>query len=169
MGAVNDHITAEQAALIEESHMFFIASADAALGDGPQGQGPVNLSPKGATPLRVINEHRVAYLDYGGSGNETARHAAGGGPVTVMVMSTSSDAGIVRLYGHARASTLESLDAELAVVWDGATAVGLAERQVIVIDVEHTQTSCGYGIPLLEFVKERDREQHGRRYKGRGD
>ena len=164
--AVDDHITAEQAALIEASHMFFIASADPEMGDGPLGQGPVNLSPKGATRLRVIDEHRVAYLDYAGSGNETVRHAAAGGPVTVMVMSTSADdAAIVRLYGHARARALESADTDFAMVRAGATAVGLPERQVIVIDVEHTQTSCGYGVPVLEFVKERGLEQRGERYK----
>jgi len=46
-----DHITDEQADLIRSSHVFFIASADPTLGDGPDGQGAVNLSPKGAADL----------------------------------------------------------------------------------------------------------------------
>ena len=104
MAAHHDRITPEQQALIEASHVFFVASAAPDLGDGPEGQGPVNLSPKGATALHVLDERRVAWLDYRGSGNETARHAEAGGPVTLMLMSMDGDdAAIVRLYGHARA------------------------------------------------------------------
>ena len=40
-------ITDEQAALIRNAHLFFVASADPSLGEGPEGVGPVNLSPKG--------------------------------------------------------------------------------------------------------------------------
>ncbi len=58
------HITDEQADLIRESSVFFVASAAADLSAGPNGQGPVNLSPKGATPLHVIDPNHVAYLDY---------------------------------------------------------------------------------------------------------
>ena len=68
-------ITDEQAALIRNAHLFFVASADPSLGEGPEGVGPVNLSPKGGVPLHVLSPNKVAYLDYKGSGNETARHA----------------------------------------------------------------------------------------------
>ena len=62
----------------------------------------MNLSPKGGSPLHVIDDHRVAYLDYTGSGNETARHTSAGGPITLMVMSMNAqDAAVVRLYGLA--------------------------------------------------------------------
>ncbi|MPZ98962.1 MAG: hypothetical protein GEU80_06400 [Dehalococcoidia bacterium] len=97
-----DHITAEQADLLRTAQLFFVASVAPDLSPGPAGQGPVNLSPKGGSPLHVLDKHRVAYLDYTGSGNETARHAALGGPVTVMAMSVDGDdAAVVRLFGHA--------------------------------------------------------------------
>ena len=51
----NDAITPEQADLIRTSPMFFVASVAPNLSDGPDGQGPVNLSPKGATPLHVVS------------------------------------------------------------------------------------------------------------------
>lgn len=161
-----DHITEEQAELIRDSRVFFVASADPAMGEGPDGQGAVNLSPKGAADLFVIDQHRVAYFDYRGSGNETARHSAAGGPITLMVMSMSADdAAIVRLYGRAEAMPLEqSVLAEQAEALR-AVDIPTAERQVIEVRVERTQTSCGYGVPVYEYVGERSREQRGRRYK----
>jgi hypothetical protein len=104
-------ITPEQAALITSARVFFVASAGSDLSHGLAGQGPVNLSPKGGTPLHVIDAKRVAYLDYTGSGNETARHSNTGGPITLMVMSMDGDdAAVVRLYGHARVVPIEQSD-----------------------------------------------------------
>lgn len=166
MANLLDRITEEQAALIRDSHVFFVASADPEMGEGPDGQGAVNLSPKGAADLFVIDSNRVAYFDYRGSGNETARHAEAGGPVTLMAMSMSADdAAIVRLYGRARAVPLdESVLAERAEELR-AVEMPTPERQVIEVQVERTQTSCGYGVPVYEYVGERGREQRGRRYK----
>ena len=166
MANLLDRITEEQAALIRDSHVFFVASADPSMGEGPDGQGAVNLSPKGAADLFVIDPNRVAYFDYRGSGNETARHAEAGGPVTLMAMSMSADdAAIVRLYGRARAVPLE--ESVLAERAEELRAVEMPtpERQVIEVQVERTQTSCGYGVPVYEYVGERGREQRGRRYK----
>lgn len=158
-------ITDEQADLIESSRVFFIASAAPDLSEGPSGEGAVNLSPKGAADLHVLDRNTVAYFDYRGSGNETARHAGAGGPVTVMVTSFDEDAAIVRLYGRAQAMPLD--ESRLADRADALRSVDIptAERQVIEITVERTQTSCGYGVPLYEYRGERSREQRGRRYK----
>ena len=160
-----DHITDEQADLIRNAKVFFVATADPSMGDGPSGEGPVNLSPKGAADLQVIDRHTVAYFDYRGSGNETARHTAAGGPITVMVTSFDEDAAIVRLYGHAKSMPLEeSILAEQAETLRGVD-IPTAERQVIEISVDRTQTSCGYGVPVYEFKGERSRDQRGMRYK----
>ena len=108
MATSHDCITPEQMALIREAPLFFVASAAPDLGRGPASQGPVNLSPKGGSPLHVIDDHRVAYLDYTGSGNQTARHAGAGGPVTLMVMSMNGDdAAVVRLFGTATVTPLD--------------------------------------------------------------
>ena len=166
MANLLDRISEEQAALIRDSRVFFVASADPEMGEGPDGQGAVNLSPKGAADLFVIDPNRVAYFDYRGSGNETARHAEAGGPITLMVMSMSADdAAIVRLYGQATAVPLD--ESVLADQAEELRAVEMPtpERQVIDIRVERTQTSCGYGVPVYEYVGERSREQRGRRYK----
>ena len=164
----HDAITPEQAALIRDSKLFFVASVAPDLADGPHGQGPVNVSPKGATPLHVIDEHRVAYLHFQGSGNETARHAEAGGPVTVMVMSMDAeDAAIVRLYGRARAMPIDESDLREQLTADEAAELGLPGVQAIEVTVERTQTSCGYGVPVFEYLGERTRAQRGRRFKAR--
>ena len=169
MGSWHDAITPEQAALIRESKLFFVASADPELGDGPDGQGAVNLSPKGGSPLHVVNEHCVAYLDYRGSGNETGRHANAGGPITVMVMSLDAEeAAIVRLYGTAKATPLDESPLAAIVGASPAEELGLPQRQVIEIRIERTQTSCGYGVPVYEYQGERERGQRGRRFKDAG-
>ena len=168
MGNNFSHITDEQADLIRKSPVFFVASVAADLSAGPNGQGPVNLSPKGATPLHIIDPNHVAYLDYKGSGNETARHGITDGPITVMVMSMGGeDAGIVRLYGHAKAVPLEESPLFELLNNSPAATLELSKREVVEITVDSTQTSCGYGVPVFEFVEQRNRFGRGRRYKSR--
>jgi hypothetical protein len=165
MGSYFTSITPEQSELIRRCALFFVATADPALAPGPDGEGPVNLSPKGGVTLHQVSPHRVAFLDTRGSGNALARHANAGGPVTVMVCSfEAEDAAIVRLYGHARAVPLEQSDLA-AVLKAEARHLMSSPRQVIVVDVERTLTSCGYGVPVMEVVRERRFEDRGRRYK----
>ena len=47
----------------------------------------------------------------------------------------------------------------------GATEMKLTPRQVVEIEVEKTSTSCGYGVPVMEFVRDRRTVDHGKRYK----
>ena len=70
--------------MIRNVPVFFVGTAN--FGDGKNGEiDAVNVSPKGGVPLHIIGPNRVAYLDYTGSGNETARHSEAGSPVTVMI------------------------------------------------------------------------------------
>jgi hypothetical protein len=158
-------ITAKQALLIKRSKLFLVASANPSLENSPLGEGPVNLSPKGGCGLQIIDRNTVAYLDYPGSGNETAAHIAAGGPVTIMVMSMDpKNAAIVRLYGR---GVVEPKESQVYKSVAGEPAVHLAKepRQVFTITIEKTQTSCGYGVPVFEFKGERTKEQRGREYR----
>jgi hypothetical protein len=161
-----DRITDEQAVLIRDAPVFFVASVSPDLSKGAQGQGPVNLSPKGGSPLHVIDPHRVAYLDYTGSGNETGRHALAGGPITVMVMSMDGqDAAVVRLFGRATVCPVDTSPLRDLLLGSPAASIELPVRQAVDIAVESTVTSCGYGVPVFEFVSQRVRAKRGRRYK----
>ncbi len=76
----------------------------------------------------------------------------------------AENAAVVRLYGHARVTPLA--DSPLAgLLLEQAASELKAPRQVIEIDVERTLTSCGYGVPVMALVRERQRTDRGRRYK----
>lgn len=129
---------------IGEQKMFFTASAPA--------NGRVNLSPKGIDTFRVLDENTVCYLDLTGSGNETAAHLAENGRLTIMFCSFSGAPLILRLYGAGEVVSQKSEKwNELNNLFDEYAGI----RQIIVLNVESLQTSCGFGIPVYEFKKDR--------------
>lgn len=142
-------ISDEHREFIEKQHVFFVATA-------PQDEeGDVNLSPKGRTLLRVLGPNLVGYLDYPGSGNETAKHLSESGRITLMLCSFDATARILRLYGHGRRVDLDAPELShrrAAFVDDFHPYV----RQAFFIDVDRVQTSCGYAVPRMQFVSDRD-------------
>lgn len=145
-----DHIDDKQRAVIEQQHIFFVATAPSDLDEGF-----VNLSPKGRTLLRVLGPNLVGYLDYPGSGNETAKHTEENGRITLMVCSFDATAGILRLYGRGRRADLD--DAEFVQYREAfRDDFHPFVRQAFLIDVEKVQTSCGYAVPRMEFVSDRE-------------
>jgi hypothetical protein len=166
MATYHASITDEQAELIHNAVLFFVATADPNLASGPNGIGPVNLSPKGGVPLHILNPNRVAFLDYTGSGNETARHALVGGPITIMICSFEAEnAAIVRLYGKAHVTPLADSPLAAALLTSAAPEPKGPARQVIEVEIEKTITSCGYGVPVMELVRNRRVGDRGRHYK----
>ena len=166
MASFYPSITDEQAELIESATLFFVATADPNLAAGPDGEGAVNVSPRGGVPLHILSPNRVAFLDYAGSGNETARHSRAGGPITVMVCSfDSSDAAIVRLYGRAQITPLADSPLADMLLKHPAKDIKLPLRQVVEVEIEQTMTSCGYGVPIMAFEQDRTITNRGRRYK----
>lgn len=145
-----DHINDDQRAFIERQHLFFVATAPS-----DPGKGFPNLSPKGRTLLRVLGPNLVGYLDYPGSGNETARHVSENGRITLMLCSFDATASILRLYGRGRRADLDA--PELSRYRDAfRDDFHPYVRQAFFIDVERVQTSCGYAVPRMEFVSDRE-------------
>ncbi|MBN4064452.1 pyridoxamine 5'-phosphate oxidase family protein [Dehalococcoides mccartyi] len=165
MATYYDSITDQQAELIQNSPMFFVASVPADLSGGPNDEGAVNLSPKGGNPLLILDSNRVAYLDFAGSGNETARHANTEGPITIMVCSFSDEAAIIRLYGHASVHDIDDHEFSEQLQESFEDDIALPARQVVDIRVDRTVTSCGYGVPVMNYVSERSTAYRGRKYK----
>jgi len=132
-------------AFIAAQQMFFTATGTAT--------SRLNLSPKGMDSLRVLSDARVAYLDLTGSGNETAAHLAHDGRMTLMWCSFDADTLILRLYGRGRA--VRRQDPEWGELRRHFPALP-GERQIIVLDVESVQTSCGYAVPRYTYAGERD-------------
>jgi len=141
-----DALTDDHIAFIHDQPMFFIATACA--------DGRINLSPKGGDGLhRVINPNLFCYLDMTGSGNETAAHIKHDGRATVMLNSFTRNPVIMRLYGHGRVAFEGTLEFEehIALFPD---KTGL--RQLIFVDIDQIQTSCGYAVPKIELISHRD-------------
>lgn len=131
--------------MIGKQPIFFTATAAA--------DGRINLSPKGYDAFRILSPSRVAYLDLGGSGNETHAHLSVDGRITIMFCNFDRPALILRIYGRGRAVLPQ--DAE----WEGLVepfTLLPGTRQIFVIDVESVQTSCGWGVPFMALERERD-------------
>lgn len=129
---------------ITKQKMFFTATA-------PE-EGRINLSPKGMDTFHCLNSKTVAYLNLTGSGNETAAHLKENGRITVMFCSFDKAPLILRLYGTGR--SVYPHDEE----WDKYSGLFKpipGARQVIVVDIDSVQTSCGFAVPFYEFKGER--------------
>ncbi len=147
MAKVHPEITPEFAEWIAAQPLFFVASAPLAA------DGHVNLSPKGLDSLRILSPLRVAYLDLTGSGNETSAHLAENGRITLMFCAFAGPPRILRLYGQGHV-VLPSHPAWADLRPQFAATPGA--RQIVVIDVERVQTSCGFAVPLMEYTEQRD-------------
>ena len=130
---------------IGEQKMFLTATAPV--------DGRINLSPKGMDTFRCLDEgSRVAYLDLTGSGNETAAHLSENGRMTVMFCSFSEQPLILRIYGRGRIVHPE--DEEWAALRPLFPTLP-GERQIVLLEVESAQTSCGFAVPVYELREER--------------
>ena len=138
---------------LEDKHRAFIVAQKLFFTATALADGRINLSPKGTDSFRIVGERRAAYLDLTGSGNETAAHLRHDGRITLMFCSFEGDPLILRLYGRGRVVRQQDTDwAE----WRAHFSTLPAERQIIVLDIESVQTSCGYAVPLFDYRGERE-------------
>lgn len=94
----------------------------------------------------------MAYLDYIGSGNETAAHLLDDGRITIMFNSYSRNALIMRLYGTGKSHAPGNPRfTKLMKLYENAPGI----RQIFTIKIDNLQTSCGYGVPIYESMQER--------------
>lgn len=140
-----DELSDKHIAMIAKQPVFFVATAAA--------DARINLSPKGYDAFRVIAPSRVAYLDLGGSGNETHAHLAADGRITIMFCNFAQPALILRIYGRGK-PVLPQDD-----VWDELAerfTLFPGTRQIFDIAIESVQTSCGWGVPFMSLEGERE-------------
>jgi hypothetical protein len=139
-------------AFIEAQSMFFVATAPS--GDG----GHVNLSPKGGKGLfRVTGPLGFAYVDLMGSGIETIAHLRENGRIVVMFCAFEGPPKIVRLHGVGRPVQQQDEGfGELLETFDVSTEQRRAVRSVITVEVTRVADSCGFVVPRMDYVGERD-------------
>ena len=133
---------------IEKQPVFFVATA------APEGR--INMSPKGMDTLKILSDTKIRWLNLSGSGNETAAHLQKSNRITLMFCAFEGDALILRLYGTA--SVTHPRDPDWAEKISGFDALA-GSRQVIDLEIELVQTSCGSGVPIMRFERQRGPEE----------
>ena len=139
-----EELTDAHRAMIARQPVFFVATA------APGAR--INLSPKGYDVLRILSPTRVAWLDLGGSGNETSAHLMADGRITLMFCNFQQPAQVLRIYG--KGTPIVPWDRQWEELAPHFTMLP-GTRQIFDIAVEGVLTSCGYGVPLMTLERER--------------
>ena len=147
VGKVFDGIDEVLASWIASQPMWFVATAPLDAG------GRVNVSPRGHDSFSVLGSHRVGWVDYTGSGVETIAHLRENGRVCVMFASFDRRPRIVRLHGYGVVALPGDPDFEDVVARHPKHP---STRAVVTVEVERVSDSCGYGVPVMDVVGERD-------------
>ncbi len=142
--ATGDKLNQSLRTFIERQNMFFVATAAR--------DGRVNISPKGMDTLCIVDDNRIVWLNLTGSGNETATHVLDTPRMTLMFCAFDGNAMILRVYGtaeviHPRDSRWKHLVSQFK---------GFAgSRQIFDVAIDLIQTSCGTGVPEMQFIRSR--------------
>jgi hypothetical protein len=103
--------------------------------------------------LRVLGPRTLAYLDVTGSGIETVSHVKENGRMVMMFCAFDGKPFILRLHGTA--TVVEVADAEFGELKKRFPDLP-GMRAIIRLDVTRIADSCGWTVPLYEFVGTRD-------------
>jgi hypothetical protein len=144
MGKQFSEISDELQEFIKTQNIFFVGTAAE--------NGRVNVSPKGHDSLRVLNSNKLVWLNLTGSGNETAAHLLKNSRMTIMFCAFEGKPMILRLYGHAKIyHERDDKFHDYINLFDKNTG----SRQIIELDIDLVQTSCGFSVPFMDFKEER--------------
>ena len=95
MGKTYDGIDDDLAGWLGQQPLWFVGTAPLA------SDGHVNVSPRGHDTFSVLGPHRVAWVDYTGSGIETIAHRRENGRICLMFCPFDTRPRIVPLHGRA--------------------------------------------------------------------
>ncbi|MGE0622918.1 MAG: pyridoxamine 5'-phosphate oxidase family protein [Pseudomonadales bacterium] len=140
-----ESLSAELIEWIDRQHVFFVGTAAR--------DGRVNVSPKGRDSLRVLNRREILWMNLTGSGNETAAHLQDVNRMTLMWCAFEGLPRILRVYGEAQ--IIHPRDE----AWADCTAhipAPVGARQYFRLHLDLVQTSCGYAVPFMDYVEDRD-------------
>ncbi|MFK7861155.1 MAG: pyridoxamine 5'-phosphate oxidase family protein [Granulosicoccus sp.] len=147
---------AKQFPSLDQKHCDFIAAQKIFFTASATDTSRINLSPRPGECLRIADSSTAMYLDRTGSGSETAAHLLVNDRLTIMLCSFDTTPQILRLYGQARSIKRDSAEFDVLIgeYYDGEIPTGA--RQIILLDIDLVQTSCGFGIPFFHYEGERD-------------
>lgn len=143
MGKLFEVIDEKLQRWMEDQPMWFIATAPLAA------TGRVNVSPRGGDSFSVLGPHRVAWVDFTGSGVETIAHLRENGRICVMFSSFDSRPRIVRLHGQGEVHLPGSSTFDEVVALH---PLNPSTRAVITVEVQRVSDSCGWGVPVMDVI-----------------
>lgn len=145
MGKEYDHINDDLKEWILKQQVFFTGSA-------PTVGTHINVSPKGLSgaTFAVLSPNKVAYLDYSGSGAETIAHIYDNGRLTIMFNSFGTSPRICRLFCKGEVVERGEAGFDELIEQMGKEKPPGNVRAVIIGNVFKAQTTCGYGVPILQ-------------------
>jgi len=158
MGKTYERIDADIRAWVARQQLFFVGTAPT------QSDGHINVSPKGLNALRILDDHTLAYVDVGGSGAETIAHVRENGRIVIMLCAFEGPPKIFRFYGRGDVHT--PLDPDFSDLRQMFDLPDLGTRAIVKVNVTRIADSCGYGVPLFEYKKQRDSMQNWQASKG---
>jgi hypothetical protein len=149
MAKTFEYIDEKMASFLMAQPVFFVATAPLS----PDGH--INCSPKGNNgTFHVLEPRTVVYRDLNGSGVETISHIRENRRVILMFCVFDGPPRIVRLHGRGQVVFNDDVQFErLTKLFDGAEHT----RSFIVVDVERVSDSCGFGVPLMTFERNRQK------------
>ncbi|MFF5983494.1 pyridoxamine 5'-phosphate oxidase family protein [Streptomyces olindensis] len=158
MGKTHECIEGRLRSFIEAQPVFFTATAPLSA------DGTINLSPKGLKgSFAVLDEHRVAYLDFAGSNAETIAHLRENERITLMWCAFQGPPNIVRVHGKGEPVFRDDPRfGELLAHFPDIDPTQHGLRAIIVVTAELVRDTCGYAVPFMAY--EQDRDLHGKRF-----
>lgn len=152
MGRVYEGLDESLTNWIMAQRLMFVATAP----NDPNGH--VNVSPKGLMDtFRILDESTVAYLDLLGSGIETVAHLRENGRIVIMFCAFEGAPKVLRLHGRGRTVQPHNLEfTSLLKAFDLDSDLERTLRSIIVVNVTRISDSCGFVVPRMEYVEERD-------------
>lgn len=145
MANFQDKLDDELIEFINKQKMFFVATA-------PK-EGKINISPKGFDDtVKIVSESKVLWLNYFGSGNETAAHLHEDNRLTMMFCAFEGEPLILRLYCDVKVVQEKDDEWHEYIKHFDYTAPA---RQVFELNIQSVNSSCGMGVPLYDYVEDR--------------
>jgi hypothetical protein len=143
----------QQYSELSERHITFISAQKIYFVGTATADSKVNISPKGMDSFKVLDHKTIAWLNFTGSGNETAAHVQTHPRMTIMFAAFEGNPMILRLYGNA--TVVHHHDPEWHKLY-GLFSPAIGARQVFKLSIEMVQTSCGMSVPFFDYVAERE-------------
>jgi len=146
MGKQFEKILAEHKIFINNQKIFFVATSP--------NEGKINLSPKGLDSFKILDDNKIIWLNLTGSANETAAHLIENNRMTIMFCSFDETPLILRLFGKAKNHYAGSDEFNKLNSYFNDFP---GKRQIIEMQIDLVQTSCGWGVPQYTFNQHRNK------------